>query len=88
MDGTVAPYVANLLRSLMPKILECGIATEQDIAIDTFEERYIEEVLRQRSVVQWWSCVGAWARKPSYWCARVKRLRLGPSARVLTGALR
>src|SRR5690348_4985184 len=23
----------------------------------TFEQRYVEEVLRQGSVVQWWSCV-------------------------------
>jgi ubiquinone/menaquinone biosynthesis C-methylase UbiE len=61
-----APYVANLLRSLMPKILEYGIATEEEIAIETFERRYAEEVLGQRSVVQWWSCVGAWARKPAY----------------------
>ena len=60
-----APFMANLLRSLMPKILEYGIATEEQIAIDTFEQRYLEEVLNQRSVVQYWSCVGAWARKPS-----------------------
>jgi SAM-dependent methyltransferase len=60
-----APFMANLLRSLMPKILEYGIATEEEIGIDTFEQRYMEEVLRQGSVVQWWSCVGAWARKPS-----------------------
>jgi hypothetical protein len=66
-----APFVANLLRSLMPKILEYGIATEEEIAIETFEQRYLEEVISQRSVVQYWSCVGAWARKPSphrRWC--------------------
>ena len=60
-----APYVANLLRSLMPRILEYGIATEEEIGIETFEQRYMEEVLTQHSVVQWWSCVGAWARKQS-----------------------
>ena len=60
-----APYLANLLRSLMPKILEYGIATEDEIAIETFEERYLEEVFSQGSIVQWWPCVGAWARKPS-----------------------
>jgi ubiquinone/menaquinone biosynthesis C-methylase UbiE len=60
-----APFMANLLRSLMPKILEYGIATEEEIAIETFEQRYLEEVISQRSVVQYWSCVGAWARNPS-----------------------
>jgi SAM-dependent methyltransferase len=60
-----APYAANTLRSLVPLILEYGIATEEEIDIDTFEQRYRAEILRQSSVVQWWSCVGAWARKPS-----------------------
>ena len=60
-----APFMANLLRSLMPKILEYGIATEEEIAIETFEQRYLEEVISQRSIVQYWSCVGAWACKPS-----------------------
>jgi hypothetical protein len=58
-----APYAANTLRSLIPMILEYGIATEEEIDIDTFEHRYRAEVLGQRSVVQWWSCVSAWARK-------------------------
>jgi hypothetical protein len=60
-----APYVANLLRSLMPKILEYGIATEEEIAIKSFEKRYLEEVFSQGSIVQWWPCVGACSRKPS-----------------------
>jgi len=60
-----APYAANALRSLIPMILEYGIATEEEIDIDTFEQRYRAEVLRQRSVVQCWSCVGAWARETS-----------------------
>jgi hypothetical protein len=47
----------------MPKIAEYGIATEEDVAIDTFEERYVNEVVTKRIVVQWWPCVGAWARR-------------------------
>jgi SAM-dependent methyltransferase len=58
-----ASYAANTLRSLVPMILEYGIATEEEIDIDTFEQRYREEVLRERSVVQWWPVVGAWAHK-------------------------
>lgn len=60
-----APYVANILRSLMPLMLEYGVATEEEIGIESFEERYREEVLRQRGIVQWWTGVGAWARKPA-----------------------
>jgi SAM-dependent methyltransferase len=58
-----AEYGANTLRSLLPLILEYGIATEEELALDTFEKRYREEILRQRSVVQWIPFVGAWSRK-------------------------
>jgi ubiquinone/menaquinone biosynthesis C-methylase UbiE len=58
-----APYVANILRSMMPLILEYGIASEEEIGIESFEERYRDEILSQRGVVQWWTVVGAWARK-------------------------
>lgn len=54
---------ASRLRSLMPQILQYGVATEDEIAIETFDQRYREEVLSQGSVIQWLSCVGAWARK-------------------------
>jgi ubiquinone/menaquinone biosynthesis C-methylase UbiE len=60
-----AAYAASTLRSLMPQILQYGVATEGEIAIETFEQRYREEVLSRGSVVQYVSCVGAWARKPA-----------------------
>ena len=44
-------------------ILQYGIATEDEIGIETFDRRWREEVLRQGSVIQWIPCVGAWARK-------------------------
>jgi SAM-dependent methyltransferase len=58
-----AEYGANTLRSLLPLILEYGIATEDELALDTFEQRYCDEVLGRRSVVQWIPFVGAWSRK-------------------------
>ena len=48
---------------MLPAILEYGVATESELDLDTFDERYINEVVRQRSVVQWIPLVGAWARK-------------------------
>ncbi len=47
----------------MPLILQYGVATEDEIAIETFDRRYRDEVLSQGSVIQWIPCVGAWARK-------------------------
>jgi ubiquinone/menaquinone biosynthesis C-methylase UbiE len=60
-----APYVANTLRSIMPLMLEYGVATEEEIGMESFEARYRDEILSQSGVVQWWTVVGAWARKPA-----------------------
>ncbi len=58
-----AAFGAGILRSILPVILEYGIATESELALDTFDERYVSEVVRQGSVVQWIPFVGAWGRK-------------------------
>jgi hypothetical protein len=58
-----ARYGANTLRSLMPQVVQHGVATAAEVGIETFERRYREEVLGRGSVVQWFTCVGAWARK-------------------------
>ena len=59
-----AAFGAGILCSVLPSILEHGVATEAELDLDTFDERYIDEVTRQGSVVQWVPFVGAWARKP------------------------
>jgi SAM-dependent methyltransferase len=56
-------FGAGILHSILPVILEHGIATESELALDTFDERYIAEVTRQGSVVQWIPFVGAWGLK-------------------------
>ena len=58
-----AAFGAGILRSILPVVLEHGIATESELDLDTFDERYVSEVTRQRSVVQWIPFVGAWGRK-------------------------
>lgn len=54
---------ANTLHSLLPLIVEHGIATAEDLDVATFERRYCAEVLGQGSIVRWHLCVGAWAHK-------------------------
>jgi SAM-dependent methyltransferase len=58
-----AAFGSGILRSLLPAILEYGVATESELDLDTFDERYLNEIVRQGSVVQWIPFVGAWARK-------------------------
>ena len=59
----VSAFGANMLRSILPLILQYGVATEDEMALETFDRRYREEVLGRGSVVQWLPCVGAWARR-------------------------
>ena len=57
---------AVLVRSLQPKIIEYGLATEAEIAIDSLEERLREEAQTNCASVPLLSSVliGQWARKP------------------------
>ena len=56
-------FGAGILLSVLPAILEYGVATEAELDLETFDERYCEEIVRQGSVVQWIPFVGAWARR-------------------------
>ena len=40
-----------------------GMATEQEVGIDTFAERLRAEVLRMQNVIIWPVMIGAWTRK-------------------------
>jgi SAM-dependent methyltransferase len=63
LERFTAAFGANILRSLLPAIVHYGVATEEELGLETFDRRYQEEVLRQGSVVQMMNYVGAWARK-------------------------
>ena len=56
-------YAAETVRSLLPLILKFGIATAEEVTIDTLAERLRAEALSQRAVVRGPDVVSAWARK-------------------------
>jgi hypothetical protein len=56
--------LADLVRTLLPRILEYGVATEEEVGIDTLAERLRAEVVGQDGVAITYSLVTAWARKP------------------------
>lgn len=56
-------YMAETLRAILPLILTHGVATADEVAIDTFASRLRNEVLQQAGVVTTWSFVSAWAHK-------------------------
>jgi ubiquinone/menaquinone biosynthesis C-methylase UbiE len=57
---------ALLAKSLLPKAIEHGLATDADVDIDTLEQRLRDEFLAARGVMPLtFLMVGQWARKPS-----------------------
>lgn len=61
-DPSLCIWMAELIRSLMPSILERGLATAEEISVETLEERLIYEVRQMRSQVEIPSQVCAWTR--------------------------
>src|SRR5262245_2285949 len=45
-----AAFGAGILRSILPTILEYGIATESELALGTFDERYISDAFIYQGV--------------------------------------
>ena len=56
-------YMASGLRSNLPSIVQHGVATEEEVGIETFARRLHDEVVGQGGVIALPTFVGAWARK-------------------------
>lgn len=64
LERFVSVYGSPMIRSMLPQILASGVATEDEIDVDTFDQRYLDQVLGLGGVIQFYQCVGAWAHKP------------------------
>lgn len=56
--------MADLVRSMLPRIVEFGVATPEQVDIDTLGDRLRAETVAQGGSVASWSFVTAWCRKP------------------------
>ena len=56
-------WVAQTVRSLLPMIEKTGVATKDEIDVDTLADRLRKEVTDKGGVVHSPIFVGAWARK-------------------------
>jgi hypothetical protein len=56
-------YGAESLRSMLPLILKLGIATEEEVELDTLAQRLRAETMDSGGVINPPDLVGAWARK-------------------------
>jgi hypothetical protein len=63
--GVYAPHyawLAELTRTLLPQIIESGLATAEMVAIDTLEGRLRSAVVEARSQIEGPAQICAWAR--------------------------
>jgi SAM-dependent methyltransferase len=56
-------FGAESLRSMLPLILKLGIATEEEVEIDTLAQRLRADVVASGGVIKTPELVGAWTRK-------------------------
>lgn len=61
-DWTGYDYAAETLRSVLPLVLKFGLATAEEVDIDTFGERLRAETVASGGVVKVPDLVGAWVR--------------------------
>lgn len=60
-----APHdVGTIVRAMLPRIVEHGVATEAEVDIDTLDRRLVEERERANTTYIGDMVFGAWARKP------------------------
>lgn len=56
-------YIAGLVRTILPRLVEHGVATAEEVDIDSLADRLRAEIAASRGVVTTWSFITAWARK-------------------------
>ena len=64
-DSPAYEYVTQTLRSLLPLIERTGVATAEQVGIDTLAARLREQVVAANAVVRVPELVAAWTRVPS-----------------------
>lgn len=67
MTGPESPmyqFLANTIRSLLPSMQRLGVATLEEVGLETLAARLREEVLTAQGVSLWPPLIGAWTRTP------------------------
>ena len=60
----VYDYLAETVRSLLPRMIALGVVKEEDVGIDTLAARAKRAAVEGRHCFFYPRMVGAWARKP------------------------
>jgi len=57
-------FLADVVRALLPMFAQFGIATAEEVDIETLEDRLRKEIVPRQGVARTPAIVSAWARKP------------------------
>jgi len=60
-------YMASLIRAVLPRIIQSGVATAEEVDIDSLADRLRWESIDQRGAAATWGFVSAWSHKPTHW---------------------
>ncbi len=63
-DSQAYAWIEQLTRTLLPLMLKVGVATAEDVQIDTLASRMRDETVAKNAVLVLPPFIGAWARKP------------------------
>jgi ubiquinone/menaquinone biosynthesis C-methylase UbiE len=63
-DSPAYEYAAQTVRSLLPMMERLGVATAEEVQIETFAARLRDEVVSGGGVIVFANLVGAWVQKP------------------------
>lgn len=63
-ESAAPEMITNVIRTLLPQLEAFGIATTEEVQIDTLEERMRLDLARTGGVMQTSLLVGAWSRLP------------------------
>jgi ubiquinone/menaquinone biosynthesis C-methylase UbiE len=63
-DSPAYAYLAQTVRSLLPLMEKLGVATKEQVEIDTFADRLKRETLERDAVLHMPELIAAWARVP------------------------
>lgn len=63
-DALGYAWLEQLTRTLLPVMQQTGVATPEEVQVDTLAARIRDEVVAKRAVIVLPPFIGAWARKP------------------------
>ncbi len=64
LDSPAYEYAAQTVRSLLPMMERFGVATADEVQVDSLAQRLRDEVVATGGVIVFANLVGAWAHKP------------------------